>query len=179
MRFCWFTCSPRWFTCAPRRLFIARCFFIALLCGALGACGKTDYQTLDGSSGRFDDLHGRWLLINYWASWCAPCIKEIPELIRFQQQYGATARVFTVNFDGLAGAKLQRQATELNLQLPVLLNDPATRLGYQRPEALPSTYVFGPDGRLVQVLQGEQTVASLAAAIGSAATNPPATNTKP
>jgi hypothetical protein len=51
----------------------------------------------------------------------------------------------------------------------VLLEDPALRLNYQRPEALPSTFVFGPDGKLKQVLQGEQTVASLAAAIGIAA----------
>jgi thiol-disulfide isomerase/thioredoxin len=141
-------------------------FSIVLLCILISACGKADYQTVDGNSGRFADLRGRWVLINYWASWCEPCIKEIPELNRFNQQYSAQAAVFAVNFDGIKGAELQQQAAKLKFALPVLSDDPAALLGYRRPEALPSTFVFGPDGKLKQVLQGEQTVASLAAAIG-------------
>jgi len=148
------------------------CFSIVLLCTLLGACGKADYQTVDGASGRFADLRGRWILINYWASWCEPCIKEVPELNRFNQQYATQAAVFAVNFDGAKGTELQQQAAKLKFALPVLLDDPAALLGYTRPEALPSTFVFGPDGKLKQVLQGEQTVASLAAAIGSGAATP-------
>jgi thiol-disulfide isomerase/thioredoxin len=141
-------------------------FSIALLCILISGCGKPDYQTVDGTSGRFADLQGRWMLINYWAAWCEPCIKEIPELNRFNQQYAKQAAVFTVNFDGVKGAELQQQAAKLKFAVPVLLDDPAMLLGYKRPEALPSTFVFGPDGKLKKVLQGEQTVASLAAAIG-------------
>lgn len=141
-------------------------FFIALLCGTLSACSKTDYQTLDGHGGRFDDLRGRWILINYWAVWCKPCVKEIPELNRFNRQFAAQATVFAVNFDGAKDSELAQQAAQLQLQIAVLRDDPAGILGYQRPDALPSTFVFGPDGKLKQVLQGEQTVASLAAAIG-------------
>jgi thiol-disulfide isomerase/thioredoxin len=142
--------------------------FIALLCSMLCACSKDDYQTADGGGGRFADLHGRWFLINYWATWCKPCVKEIPELNRFSEQFADRAVVFAVNFDGLADAELQQQAAKLKLTLPLLRDDPAQRLGYQRPDALPSTLVFGPDGQLKKVLQGEQTVASLAAAIGAA-----------
>jgi thiol-disulfide isomerase/thioredoxin len=148
--------------------------FIVLLCALICACSKPDYRTLDGGSGRFDDLRGRWILVNYWAAWCTPCIKEIPELNRFQRQFAAQAAVFTVNFDGAKDAQLQQQASKLHLELPILLDDPAARLGYARPDALPSTFVIGPDGRLKQVLQGEQTVASLATAIGIVdATNKP------
>lgn len=142
-------------------------FPVVALCALLGACGKADYQTLDGGSGRFADLQGHWLLINYWAAWCEPCIKEMPELNRFNRQFAAKATVFAVNFDDVRGAELQQQVAKLHLEIPVLLDDPAPRLGYPRPEALPSTLVFGPDGKLKQILQGEQTVASLAAAIGA------------
>lgn len=141
--------------------------FAVLLCGLLSGCGKADYQTLDGNSGRFKDLEGRWILINYWASWCEPCIKEIPELNQFAQQHAGQAEVFAVNFDGAQGEELKQQVAKLQFAIPVLLADPAARLGYQRPQALPSTFVFGPDGKLKQVLQGEQTVASLRAAIGA------------
>lgn len=142
---------------------------VLLLCGLLAACGKADYHTVEGQSGRFADLNGRWILINYWADWCEPCIKEIPELNQFAQQFGDKAAVFAVNFDGAQGEKLREQVAKLKFAIPVLLEDPAARLGYQRPEALPSTFVFGPDGKLRQVLQGEQTVATLSAAIGAAA----------
>lgn len=140
-----------------------------LLCVLLSACGKPDYHTLDGHSGRFADSKGRWVLINYWAEWCKPCIKEIPELNRFAQQYGDRAQVFAVNFDGVQGAELQQQVDKLKFAIPVLLEDPAARFGYPRPQALPSTFVIGPDGTLKQVLQGEQTLATLAAAIGAGA----------
>lgn len=144
---------------------ISPLFPIILLCGLLSACGKPDYHTVDGGSGRFADLQGRWLLVNYWAEWCEPCLKEIPELNRFAQQYGDRATVLAVNFDGKQGDELRQQAAKLKFAFPVLLEDPAARLGYRRPEALPSTFVFGPDGKLRQVLQGEQTAASLLEAI--------------
>lgn len=140
-----------------------------LLCGLLSGCGKADYQTLDGHEGRFKDLQGRWVLINYWASWCEPCIKEIPELNQFAQQQGDKVAVFAVNFDGIQGAQLQEQVAKLKFAIPVLTADPAVTLGYERPQALPSTFVFSPDGKLKQVLQGEQTVSSLGAAIGAPA----------
>lgn len=132
---------------------------------ALTACGKPDYQTLQGDSGRFSDLEGRWFLINYWAEWCKPCIKELPELNEFQRQYGERATMFVVNFDGIGSDKLAAQVERLNIETPALLQDPSPALGYERPQALPSTFVFGPDGKLQQVLRGPQTVASLAAAI--------------
>jgi thiol-disulfide isomerase/thioredoxin len=143
--------------------------FVVLLCSLLTGCGKADYQTLDGHSGRFKDLQGRWLLVNYWASWCVPCIKEIPELNQFATLHGDKASVFAVNFDGVQGPQLQEQVAKLGFAIPVLLADPAATLGYARPQALPSTFVFSPDGKLQQVLQGEQTVATLSAAIGAAA----------
>lgn len=145
----------------------ARRAAILVLCGLLGACGKPDYHTIDGQSGRFADFRDRWILVNYWAEWCKPCIAELPELNRFAQEFGDRAQVFAVNFDGLEGTELQQQVERLNIAVPVLVEDPAGRFGYQRPQALPTTFVIGPDGQVKKVLQGEQTVATLRAAIGA------------
>jgi thiol-disulfide isomerase/thioredoxin len=153
-----------------------------LCCILLGACSKpvntsdhasaqtgdhpTEYETLSGDKGRFANLHGRWLLVNYWAEWCRPCIKELPELKSFNDQYAKTAQIFAVNFDGASGDELREQVQKLNVLVPVLLNDPAAVLGIERPTGLPTTYVFNPEGQFVTKLEGEQTVATLAAAIG-------------
>ena len=109
---------------------------------------------------------GQWLLVNYWAEWCKPCLEEIPELDAFAAKHAGTARVVLVNFDGVTGEALQQQARTLGIPHELLLDrDPAAELGLARPQALPSTFVIGPDGAQRNVLLGPQTVASLEAAI--------------
>ncbi len=109
---------------------------------------------------------GRWLLVNYWAEWCKPCLEEIPELGAFAGKHAGTARVVLVNFDGVTGEALQQQARALGIPPELLLDrDPARELGLARPQALPSTFVIDPSGAQRTVLLGPQTVASLEAAI--------------
>ncbi len=146
------------------RITYALIFFSCL--GVLSDCSKPDYHTADGASGRFADARGKWLLINYWADWCKPCIEEMPELNRFQQQQRDRVLLLTVNYDGAQGQSLQQQIKKLGIALPVLLDDPAPLLHFQRPDALPTTFVFDPDGKLRETLQGGQTTATLATAIG-------------
>jgi thiol-disulfide isomerase/thioredoxin len=110
---------------------------------------------------------GEWVLINYWAEWCAPCIKEIPELNAIGQLYSDVA-VLGVNFDGAAGEELRQQIDELGVAFPTLDSDPADAMGLSRPQVLPTTLVVDPAGRLVDTLVGPQTIASLAAAMGKA-----------
>lgn len=137
---------------------------VALLV-ALTSCSKPDYFTAEGHSGHFSDMHGRWLLINYWAGWCKPCINEVPELNRFQEQHRNDVAVLAVNFDGLQGDALNQQIARLGIHIPVLTTDPSGTLGYSRPAALPTTVVFGPDGKLVTMLVGPQSAESLASVI--------------
>ncbi|HEY3700142.1 MAG TPA: TlpA disulfide reductase family protein [Spongiibacteraceae bacterium] len=142
------------------------CLVVSLL---FSGCSKSDYQTATGDKGSFADAHGKWLLINYWAQWCKPCVEEMPELNRFQQQHKDQVVLLAVNYDGAQGDSLQQQIAKLKIEFPVLLADPAQLLGYQRPDALPTTLVFDPQGKLRQTLQGPQTVASLTAVISSTA----------
>ncbi|KAA1192834.1 TlpA family protein disulfide reductase [Pseudohalioglobus sediminis] len=114
------------------------------------------------------DYQGRWLVVNYWAEWCKPCIKEIPELNSLDQRYAQIA-VLGVNFDGNTGAELETQVEKLGIAFPTLLEDPAAQLGMQKPSVLPTTLVFDPDGRLANTLVGPQTLESLALATGQAA----------
>lgn len=110
---------------------------------------------------------GEWVLINYWAEWCAPCIKEIPELNAIGQRYNDVA-VLGVNFDGAAGEELRQQIDKLGVAFPTLDSDPAEAMGLSRPQVLPTTLVVDPEGKLVGTLVGPQTIASLAAAMGKA-----------
>lgn len=104
---------------------------------------------------------GRWLLVNYWAIWCKPCIKEIPELNALQAQH-PELRVLGVNYDRPPLPLLQAQADKLAIGFPLLLSDPAG-LGLQVPNLLPTSYLLDPSGRLVKTLRGPQTAGAIEA----------------
>lgn len=104
-----------------------------------------------------DELEGQWLLINYWAEWCGPCRKEIPELNRLAQHPQAAVQVLGVNYDGVQGEALARQSQALGIEFRVLAEDPAERLQLPRSQALPVTFIVDPQGRLRKQLVGEQT----------------------
>ncbi len=109
-------------------------------------------------------LEGQWLLINYWATWCAPCRAEIGEFNHLAGQLkGQPVSVLGVNFDGLQGAELSKASAELGIDYRVLAQDPAQRWQLPRAEVLPVTYIVGPDGVLRERLLGEQTAAGLQA----------------
>ena len=145
-----------------RRL-VASILISACLCG----CDAESPAALAGGGQvRFSDLTGRWLVINYWAEWCAPCRDEIPELNELHDQrleYGV--EVFGVNYDAVRDEKLLESMQRMDIRFPVLTQDPRARWGYEQPAVLPVTVIVGPDGQLRAQMSGPQTLDTLLAAI--------------
>ena len=104
---------------------------------------------------------GKWLVINYWAEWCAPCIKEIPELNELNERFSGKLTLLAVNFDGVKGEQLQNLGNKMGIKFKQLADDPADELQLTRPMSLPTTYIFNPEGELTFKLVGPQTVDSL------------------
>jgi thiol-disulfide isomerase/thioredoxin len=113
-----------------------------------------------GSTSAIEQLRGQWVIINYWAKWCSPCIKEIPELNAIHRNYDQVS-VLGVNYDGATGEELASQLSALQVGFPTLEEDPAARLGTPRPLVLPTTLIINPGGQITQTLVGPQTLASL------------------
>lgn len=134
---------------------------LAVTLSLLGACSKpADYNlTAD-----LESYRGQWLVINYWAIWCKPCIKEIPELNTLNQTRNDVT-VLGVNYDGATGDELAIQIKNLAVSFPMLLADPASLLDTTRPAVLPTTLIVNPAGTLKQTLLGPQTMESLVAAV--------------
>lgn len=142
--------------------FKAIVFSVLLL--LLSACDRQDFTDAQGNQFGWDDFHGRWLVVNYWAEWCKPCLEEIPELNRLYQQHrDVNGTVLGINFDRLELAELKRQIEALDVQFPVLDADPQRKLDYLLPEVLPTTYIFDHEGQLAHKLVGPQTQASIEA----------------
>lgn len=111
----------------------------------------------------FSKLQGQWVLINYWANWCEPCLHEIPELNHFYEQHKDQNNVtlFAVNYDMLP-MEMQQQLVEKNhIHYPGLKQDPAEQLQLGGIRGIPVTFVFNPQGALTQTLYGEQSAKQL------------------
>ena len=117
--------------------------------------------TAAGDSLEWVSLRGDWVLVNYWAEWCRPCLDEIPELNRLDTHDGIT--VLAVNYDGVTGQELRALGQRMAIRFTMLAEDPAPAFGWQVPSGLPATFLVSPDGELQETLMGAQTEAGLLA----------------
>ena len=121
------------------------------------SCSKPDLRVFEGDNVFLSDLKGKWIIFNYWADWCPPCIKEIPELNNLQRNYSNKLKVFLINFDMLEGEELNQQLKKFNVKVDSLLSDPSTIFNWTIPENLPVTFIINKNGDLEHTLVGPQT----------------------
>ncbi len=119
------------------------------------------YALRSGKVVNFDDLQGRWVLINYWAIWCAPCRKEIPDLNEYARNNSDNVAVYGVNYDGVQGNALDEQVKSLNIKFDTFLLDPRFRWDLVKSDILPETLIINENGELRHRLIGPQTIADL------------------
>jgi thiol-disulfide isomerase/thioredoxin len=123
-------------------------------------------KDLEGRTISFTSLKGKWILINYWADWCKTCISEIPEFNRFYQKHRLDSiALFAVNYDALPSQEQHELIHKLNIQYPSLRSDPAFALGLESIMGVPVTFIFNPQGELVNTLYGGQNLKSLEKAL--------------
>ena len=112
---------------------------------------------LDGAPTSLTAYRGRILVVNYWATWCAPCREEIPMFLRLQREYGAK----NVQFVGIAVDqvdKVREFANEFKVDYPLVIGGidamDLSREAGNKAGVLPYTLVMNPAGRIVSTLLG-------------------------
>jgi thiol-disulfide isomerase/thioredoxin len=119
----------------------------AALAGPLDAFAFNLTDT-EGKRQRLADFKGRWVVLNFWATWCVPCIQEIPEIAAFHREHGSVA-VIGVAIDSEDAAKTKRFAAKVGHEYPLVLADDAVEKQLGAVKALPTTRIYDPQGKLV------------------------------
>jgi thiol-disulfide isomerase/thioredoxin len=119
----------------------------------------------DDSEHRLSEYAGKMVVLNFWATWCAPCLKELPELEKLAERRPGEVVVLTVSDEAKdeLRAAVPARTTRLNGYFgDVPPDDPIGKMAYQ---GRPTTLIIGRDGQIRDLLVGAHTLASFEAAL--------------
>ena len=126
--------------------------------GADTARADLGFLDLDGRTHRLEEWRGKLLLLNFWATWCTPCLKEIPLLVETQQQHGARGlQIVGVAMDEVEPVRAFAQRLAMNYPVMVgqaeivkAMDELGDELG-----AFPFSVLVAPDGRILDRRSGD------------------------
>lgn len=127
---------------------------------------------IKGASHAVADYRGKWLVINVWATWCATCIQELPELVSFHRKHQAKdAVVLGIHYDPIATTELSAFAKKHRINFPVFSGVDATEAALGPVVGVPKTYLIAPDGTLRVIFDGPVTARELEEETATRGTN--------
>lgn len=129
-------------------------------------------QTFDGKAFDLAEHRGRWVVVNFWATWCTPCLKEIPDLDAFDKAR-KDVDVIGLAYEEIERADMEAFLKEHPMSYPMAIidtyNPPAD---FDTPRGLPMTYLIAPDGKVAKQFLGPTTSEELTKMIEKAVEKP-------
>ncbi|MEK4177046.1 TlpA disulfide reductase family protein [Aeribacillus sp. FSL W8-0870] len=117
---------------------------------------------LDGKTHELKDYLDKPVVLNFWASWCPPCIEEAPNFVKLHNEYGKNVHILTVNLtsiDDLQAAKIF--AEEFGFVFPVLLDEDGSVAKRYHIKPIPATFFINQEGTIVDGAYGGLTWSDL------------------
>jgi thiol-disulfide isomerase/thioredoxin len=114
-----------------------------------------DLKDINGKRLSLTDYSGEIVLVNFWATWCAPCRKEIPDLIKLQRAYRSQGlQIIGITYPPETRNEVRRFARRYRINYPVALGTTATKALLTSSHTLPVTVIVDKDGNVRDAIEG-------------------------
>ena len=136
-----------------RQILLSAGLFLLLLNPAWGE--GFSVKDMDGRTHTLASYKGKWVLVNYWATWCPPCQEEIPDLVMLHDAHkDKSLAVIGVAVDYKSRKEIAKFADEMLMTYPVVLGDDKVTQQFGPADVLPTTFIYNPQGKLVKTYRG-------------------------
>ena len=106
-----------------------------------------DLRDLDGAKAKLSDFRGKWVVVNYWATWCPPCREEMPELQAYHDDHQEKdGVVLGLNTETLPADKIKTFLDDYFVTYPNFITGPVSDTALGRVPGLPTTFLVSPEG---------------------------------
>lgn len=137
------------------RKYVLLLLLLFVNCGVAHATEAFVLKDMSGAEHRLSQYVGKWVIVNYWATWCPPCLEEVPEFVAlYDERRNKDVMVIGVVFDYESIQTVNTYVDDMLMSYPIVLGNDNIVKQIGPADVLPTTYLFNPKGELVKVKRG-------------------------
>lgn len=107
-------------------------------------------QDVNGKAVSLADFKGKVVILDFWATWCGPCVKEVPGFVELQKQYGPEGVVVVgVSLDDEGPKVVKKFMEKYSVNYPVVMYNNKVIKDYGNIQSIPTTFVIDRDGKII------------------------------
>jgi len=113
-----------------------------------------ELKDLNGKTVKLSKYKGKVVLVNFWATWCAPCVAEVPELVKWQNEHKDELQILGITYPPASLRKIRRFVRDHGINYPIVLGSKATKRLFEPSDNLPITVIIDREGNIVDRIDG-------------------------
>ena len=129
--------------------------FLLSLSTVSAAANNFVLKDMAGKKHTLSEYKGKWVIVNYWATWCPPCLEEIPDLVAlYDSRKNKDLVILGVAFDYQSAKEVTDYVNDMLISYPIVLGDDDVMKQIGFSDVLPTSYIYNPRGELIKTKHG-------------------------